>query len=66
MAAGLASPAAAADPDVVVVGAGVAGIAAARALQTAAKNVLVIEARDRAGVSSWTRAWASTSTWAGR
>lgn len=48
--AGTALPArAAAEPEVIVVGAGVAGLAAARALMAANKSVLVIEARDRIG-----------------
>jgi monoamine oxidase len=48
--AGLAAPArAAADLDVVIIGAGVAGLAAARSLMAAHKNVLVLEARDRIG-----------------
>lgn len=51
LAAGMAAtPArAAADPDVVIVGAGVAGLAAARTLMAAHKSVLVLEARDRIG-----------------
>lgn len=39
----------AADPDVVIIGAGVAGLAAARALMAAGRSVQVIEARDRIG-----------------
>lgn len=46
---GAASPARAADPDVVIVGAGVAGLAAARALIAANRTVLVVEARERIG-----------------
>jgi monoamine oxidase len=49
LAAGAALPAHAADPDVVIVGAGVAGLAAARSLMAAHKTVLVVEARDRIG-----------------
>src|SRR5258705_8129401 len=49
LAAGFATPAQAADPDVVIVGAGVAGLAAARTLMAAHKTVLVLEARDRIG-----------------
>lgn len=37
------------EPDVIVVGAGVAGLAAARDLQRAGRHVLVLEARDRIG-----------------
>ncbi len=48
-AAGIAGPAAAADPDVVVIGAGVAGLAAARTLMAARLTVQVVEARDRIG-----------------
>ena len=44
----------AADPDVVIVGAGVAGLAAARTLMAAGKNVQVIEARDRIGGRTFT------------
>ena len=49
LALGIARPARAADLDVVIVGAGVAGLAAARTLMAAHKNVLVVEARDRIG-----------------
>jgi monoamine oxidase len=44
-----ALPARAADPDVVIVGAGVAGLAAAKSLMAANKAVLVVEARERIG-----------------
>jgi monoamine oxidase len=40
--------------DVIVIGAGAAGIAAARTLKDAGKNVLVLEARDRIGGRTWT------------
>jgi monoamine oxidase len=54
LAAGMASPAQAADPDVLIVGAGVAGLAAARALMAAHKSVLVLEARPRIGGRAFT------------
>jgi monoamine oxidase len=41
-------------PDVVVIGAGAAGIAAARALLAAGTSVAVLEARDRVGGRAWT------------
>jgi monoamine oxidase len=46
----------AADLDVVVIGAGAAGIAAARELKAAGRQVLVIEARDRLGGRAFTDA----------
>jgi monoamine oxidase len=49
VALGVARPVRAADLDAVIVGAGVAGLAAARTLMAAHKNVLVVEARDRIG-----------------
>jgi len=42
------------DPDVVVVGAGCAGIAAARALHAAGKSCVVLEAGDRVGGRAYT------------
>jgi monoamine oxidase len=39
----------AADPEVAIIGAGVAGIAAARALRAAGRSCLVLEAKDRVG-----------------
>jgi monoamine oxidase len=45
---------AAADTDVVVVGAGVAGLATARALALGGRRVVVLEARDRIGGRTWT------------
>src|SRR5258708_22490180 len=41
--------------DVVVVGAGMAGLTAARALAEAGLKVLVVEAQDRIGGRIWTR-----------
>jgi monoamine oxidase len=43
------------DADVVVIGAGAAGVAAARRLADARIHVVVIEARDRVGGRGWTR-----------
>ena len=44
----------AADPDIIVVGAGFAGLAAARELTRLGWQVLVLEARDRIGGRAWT------------
>ena len=43
------------DADVVVIGAGFAGIAAARDLREAGRSVVVLEARDRIGGRTWYR-----------
>ncbi|MGH9015683.1 MAG: FAD-dependent oxidoreductase [Acidimicrobiia bacterium] len=42
------------DADVCVVGAGYAGLTAARRLSQSAKSVVVLEARDRVGGRIWT------------
>src|SRR5215208_1113634 len=42
------------DADVIVVGAGAAGLAAARALADAGQHVIVLEARARTGGRVWT------------
>src|SRR5439155_13248062 len=44
-----AEPSSRADCDAVVIGAGVAGLAAARRLSNAGLKVIIVEARDRAG-----------------
>lgn len=54
--AALPRAALAADPDVVIIGAGVAGLTAARTLMAAGKSVQVIEARDRIGGRTYTDA----------
>jgi monoamine oxidase len=49
-----AQAAAAKDADVIVVGAGVAGLSAASHLRSAGRSVIVLEARDRTGGRIWT------------
>lgn len=56
VAAGTLSPAQAATADVVVVGAGAAGIAAAHALKAAGRGAIVLEARERIGGRAFTDA----------
>ncbi|HZT02651.1 MAG TPA: NAD(P)/FAD-dependent oxidoreductase [Steroidobacteraceae bacterium] len=55
MAARTDRPDAGEDHDVIVIGAGAAGLAAAHALCRAGHSVLVLEARDRIGGRIWTR-----------
>jgi monoamine oxidase len=45
------------DPDVIVVGGGFAGLRAARDLADAGRRVVLIEARERLGGRTWTRAF---------
>jgi monoamine oxidase len=52
------------DADVVVLGAGFAGVAAARDLQEAGRRVVVLEARDRIGGRTWYREIPETGVWA--
>jgi monoamine oxidase len=52
------------DADVVVIGAGVAGVAAARDLTEAGHRVVVLEARDRIGGRTWYRRIPGTDVWA--
>lgn len=54
-AAGALAPfARAGEPDVIVIGAGLAGLSAARALRDRGRSVRVLEARDRVGGRAWT------------
>ena len=48
--------------DVVIIGAGAAGLSAARALAESGRSVLLLEARDRIGGRIWTRLEADTGT----
>ena len=48
----------AANPDVVVVGGGFAGVTAARELRKAGRSVVLVEARDRLGGRTWTSQFA--------
>ncbi len=57
-------PSGAMDADIVVIGAGFAGIAAARDLQEAGRRVIVLEARDRIGGRTWYREIPETGVWA--
>ncbi|WP_343955587.1 FAD-dependent oxidoreductase, partial [Nonomuraea longicatena] len=43
--------------DVIVVGAGMAGVTATRELRAKGKRVLLLEARDRVGGRTWTDTW---------
>jgi monoamine oxidase len=52
------------DPDVLVIGAGFAGIAAARDLSEAGRSVVVLEARDRIGGRTWYREMPGTGVMA--
>jgi monoamine oxidase len=52
------------DADVVVIGAGYAGIAAGRELREAGRRTIVLEARDRIGGRTWYREIPGTGVWA--
>jgi len=52
------------DADVIVIGAGFAGMAAARDLTEAGHRVVVLEARDRIGGRTWYRQIPGTDVWA--
>jgi monoamine oxidase len=52
------------DAEVLVIGAGFSGIAAARDLKDAGKQALVLEARDRIGGRTWYREIPGTGIWA--
>jgi len=52
------------DADVIVIGAGFAGVAAARDLTEAGHRVVVLEARDRIGGRTWYRQIPGTDVWA--
>ena len=57
-------PSGAMDADVIVIGAGFAGVAAARDLREAGRRVVVLEARDRIGGRTWYREISGTGVWA--
>jgi monoamine oxidase len=52
------------DTDVIVIGAGFAGVAAARDLTEAGHRVVILEARDRIGGRTWYRQIPGTEVWA--
>ena len=49
--------------DVIVVGAGFAGVTAARDVGAAGRSVIVLEARDRLGGRTWYRPFSTTTQW---
>ena len=57
-------PSRAMDADVAVIGAGFAGLAAARDLRDTGRRTIVLEARDRIGGRTWYREIPGTGVWA--
>lgn len=47
--------------DVIIIGAGMAGVGAARALADAGRDVIVLEARDRLGGRVWSQPWGAAT-----
>src|SRR6185436_12419457 len=52
------------DADVLILGAGFTGVAAARDLRDAGRSAIILEARDRIGGRTWYREIPGTDVWA--